>query len=754
MSAGFADVIVNISSMALDRTFQYVIPGELSGRLEPGSYVRVPFGKGGRLIEGYVLSLSDEPSLPVERLKEIDSVLSDNGLVEGKLIKLAEFIRRRYGSTMLKALKTVFPVKKSTGKKEDKRIVLLLSEEEAKDKLAEYERKHRTARERLLRALMENGSLDLRLVTGKLNVSRATVKALKELGVIDIKAERVWRNPGTFKKESGELRLNQRQREIADDIIKGIREEPGRTCLIRGVTGSGKTEIYMEVIDEVVRSGKQVIVLIPEIALTFQTLMRFYRRFGDRVSTLHSRLSDGERYDQFERARKGEISIMTGPRSALFTPFDRLGLVVIDEEHETSYKSEVSPRYHAREVAVELCRLHGATLILGSATPSLESYYEAERGNYRLYTIESRAKSGARLAKTEIVDLRDEFRAGNRSVFSRLLTERISDRLNKNEQTLLFLNRRGYSGFISCRMCGHVVKCPHCDVALSKHANGRLVCHYCGYERSDIRACPECGSPYIGGMKAGTEQIEELVKKMFPYARTLRMDADTTKRKDDYERILSAFSNREADILIGTQMIVKGHDFPFVTLAGILAADMSLFSNDFRACERTFQLITQAAGRAGRGNREGEVIIQTYNPDHYAIKAAAGQDYMMFYREELAFRGLMDYPPAGHLLLVLVEAKSEDRAVSYMDDLAERINDAIIHRYDEPPVRVIGPSDASVRKLNDIYRRVMYVKSRELCRLMEVKDVLLDHDREKRDSLPGGFNDIRLSFDIDPMTGY
>ncbi len=750
----YADIAVNITNEALDRSFQYIIPERLEGEVCPGSYVRIPFGKGNRLIEGYVLEIGNEAKLPDERLKEIDCILNDNGLVESRLIKLADFIRMRYGSTMLQAMKTVFPVRKKTGQKRESRIRLLLSEKEAEELIEEYDRKHWIARERLVRALLENGELGKSLVTEKLNVSQATIKSLQEKGVIEVIVDRVYRNSGFSGEVGPKTELNSKQKRIAGEIVKSYRRGDRQTCLIRGVTGSGKTEIYMEIIEEVLREGRQVIVLIPEIALTFQTLMRFYRRFGDKVSTLHSRLSEGERSDQFERARKKEISVMIGPRSALFSPFSDLGLVVIDEEHENSYKSELTPKYHAREVAAELCRLNNAMLILGSATPSVESYYEAKQGRYKLFTIETRAKKGAELAKVETVDMREEFKRGNRSVFSKALSEGIQRRLEKGEQVMLFLNRRGYSGFVSCRMCGHVLKCPHCDVALSKHGNGKLMCHYCGYQREDVKLCPECGSPCISGMRAGTEQLEELVKKMFPYSRILRMDADTTKRKDDYERILSAFANREADILIGTQMIVKGHDFPWVTLVGIIAADMSLYANDYRASERTFELLTQAAGRAGRDSRAGEVIIQTYNPGHYSITAAKEQDYELFYREELAFRKLADYPPAGHLLVILSESEDEKSGEDHMRDLAERAKNVIISHCGDLPVRLIGPAQASISKLNDIYRQVMYVKSGSIDALMAVKDELFIYDRKKREDRRTKTGQVRISFDLDPMNIY
>ena len=368
---------------------------------------------------------------------------------------------------------------------------------------------------------------------------------------------------------------------------------------------------------------------------------------------MNSRLSPGERYDQMMRAKAGKVDVMIGPRSALFTPFPDLGLIVIDEEHEPTYKSEQTPRYHARETAVRRALMEGAGVVLGSATPSLEAMYRARKGEYVLLELKNRSRM-QQLAEVYTVDLRQELREGNRSILSLKLQELMEDRLKKKEQIMLSLNRRGYSGFISCRECGHVIKCPHCSVSLSVHRDGTMRCHYCGYTCAKVTACPECGSRHIGEFRAGTKQIEDIVKERFPGARVLRMDMDTTRQKDSYEKILSAFANEEADILVGTQMIVKGHDFPNVTLVGVLAADMSLYTDDYRSGERTFQLLTQAVGRAGRGDRPGEAVIQTYSPEHYAVVKAAAQDYEAFYAQEISYRELMGYPPVEHLLAVLV----------------------------------------------------------------------------------------------------
>jgi primosomal protein N' (replication factor Y) len=504
----------------------------------------------------------------------------------------------------------------------------------------------------------------------------------------------------------------------------------------------------MDIIESVIAMGKQAIVLIPEISLTYQTVIRFYRHFGDRVSVMNSKLSKGERSDQFERAKNGDIDIMIGPRSALFTPFKQLGIIIIDEEHETSDKSESMPKYHAREVAGEICRMKGASLLLGSATPSVETYYKAKNGEIELLELPQRM-SGGSLPSVYVEDLRAELRSGNRSIFSRRLKTLIEDRLSKGEQSMLFINRRGYAGFVSCRSCGHVMKCPHCDVSLSEHADryrrtSKLVCHYCGYERGAVELCPKCGSKYILGFRAGTQQIEELLIKEFKGARVLRMDADTTRGKEGYEQILSKFANGEADILVGTQMIVKGHDFAKVTLVGVLAADMSMHEGDYRAGERTFQLLTQAAGRAGRGDIAGEVVIQTYQPDNYTIVHAARQDYKGFYEEEMSYRDLMMYPPAAHMMAVLVLSAEEITGSEHIRVLADRVKE----RFSGSKIRVIGPAPASVGRINDVYRFIFYVKHKEYDVLVDIKDELENYINTL------SWNSESVQFDFNPMSSY
>ena len=452
--------------------------------------------------------------------------------------------------------------------------------------------------------------------------------------------------------------------------------------------------------------------------------MRFYLRFGDRVSVLNSRMSAGERFDQYERARTGDIDIIIGPRSALFVPFERLGMLIIDEEHENSYKSELSPRYDAREVARKRGEMEGAMLVLGSATPSLETYTRAVRGEYDLYKLTRRAKADAVLPTVEIADLREELKAGNRSIFSARLKELLEDRLEKGEQAMLFINRRGYATFVSCRSCGEALKCPHCDVTLTYHKDGRMMCHYCGYTIRQPKTCPSCGSPYIAPFGTGTQKIEEMATKMFPKARILRMDLDTTSKKGGHQQILSAFARGEADILIGTQMIVKGHDFPKVTLVGALAADLSLYASDYRCSEETFDLLTQAAGRAGRGNAAGNVVIQTYQPDHYSIQTAAAQDYEAFYTQEMNFRKLLGYPPAVGLLTIQIADKNEGRLEQAAALLEECLKQWIGQNEDlskDGTIQFIGPVNAPVFKVNDIYRKILYIKQENYDILIHIR---------------------------------
>lgn len=744
----YADIIVDITHEKLDKIFQYRIPKEMEERLQTGMEVLIPFGRANRETKGYVIGFSEKCNYDPEKIKEITQISQNHIAIEAKLVALAAWMKEHYGGTMIQALKTVLPIKQQEKQKEQRSIRLLLDRREAKERLSYFLSKNQTARARVVAALLDRPILPYEYVTRQLKVTAAVLRAMEEQRILQIEAEVVYRNPVTAKRTKQQsFCYTEAQQAAIHTFCEEYRRGKRGTYLVYGVTGSGKTEVYMEMIEHVIAEGKQAIVLIPEIALTYQTVMRFYQRFGDRVSIINSRLSKGERYDQMLRAKRGEINVMIGPRSALFTPFERLGLIIIDEEHEGTYKSEQTPRYHARETAIARAAMEGASVVLGSATPSMEAFYKAVTGEFRLLRLPERAKQRA-MAHVTVADMRRELKKGNRSIFSDALRSLMEDRLKKKEQIMLFLNRRGYAGFISCRSCGHVVKCPHCDVSLSSHRNGKLVCHYCGYEQPMVTSCPECGSSHVGGFRAGTQQIEELLLREFPQAKVLRMDMDTTKQKDGHEKILAAFSSGEADILVGTQMIVKGHDFGNVTLVGVLAADLSLYADDYRAGERTFQLLTQAAGRAGRGEKAGEVVIQTYSPEHYSIVAAAKQDYEQFFQEEMTYRALMGYPPASQLMAVLVSCKEEElleTACHYLKTYAETCCKKCERA--GTSVQLIGPASPYVGKVRDTYRRVIYLKSEQEAVLVFLKDQL-----EQYIEINSGFQNLWIQFDLNPMS--
>ncbi len=739
MNNRFARIIVDISHEKLDKAFSYKIPEDLMDKVTPGTQVMIPFGAGNKLIKGYVLECTDTVDFDISKVKEIAYVVEKQVQAEGNSIRLAAWMKEQYGSTLITALKTVLPVKKEIKGIVKKTVCSNLNKDEWVECIKNY-KKSQTARLRLATELMNTPQISYELVVEKLAVSPTVIKAMENEGQLTIMEEGVFRNPIMGVSKEPLLEPSKEQQYIIDDITRDCRLNANGRYLIHGITGSGKTLVYIHLIKNIIEQQKQAIVLIPEIALTYQTVLRFHKAFGERVTFVNSKLSPGEKYDQFERAKRGEVDVVIGPRSALFVPFNNLGMIIIDEEHESSYKSESMPKYHAREVAFELASYYNAAVVLGSATPSVEASYMCEKGLVKKYTL-TRRLTGGNLPTVQIADLREELKNGNRTIFSNVLRDMIEDRLERNEQIILFLNRRGYAGFVSCRTCGTVMKCPHCDVSLSEHRNGTLVCHYCGYTIHKPSLCPVCKSKYLLGFKAGTQQIEEALWREFPHAKTLRMDADTTKQKESYEEILSSFANREADILIGTQMIVKGHDFPFVTLVGILAADISLHASDFRAGERTFELLTQAAGRAGRGNMPGDVIIQTYQPDNPYIVYASKQDYNAFYEEEIQYRELMEYPPAAHLLSIQVFSKAEDKG----QKLIQCVTDYIREKSAESTVKIIGPAPAGIGKIKDVYRFVTYVKDIEKERLIKVKNQVEDYMQNL--SLKQEY----IQFDFDPM---
>ena len=736
----YAEVVVGISVDKLDRTFCYRIPESFG---DPdvliGTEVIVPFGRGNRETKAFVVEVKEDTDIDKSLVKDILRKSETGVQIEGKLIKLAYWLKSNYGGTVNEALRSVLQAPRKIERIKERTVSLLKDREEAEDILREFERKKYTVKAKILRRAIESDFNYERFIKEDKAASSAFNSLTKD-GIIEIKEELLYRKPvKTGEKNSDKIELNVEQKGAVEKVVDDYRKGINGRYLLFGITGSGKTEVYMEIMEEVISQGKQVIFLIPEIALSFQMVERLSARFGERISIMNSRMSQGERYDQYLRAKNGDIDIIVGPRSALFTPFNNLGLIIVDEEHEGSYKSSKTPRYHAREVALYRAREEGAAIILGSATPSLEAVKLASDKEIEVLMLSSRP-AGAIPPEIEITDLREELKEGNKSIISRRLSELIKDRLNKGEQIILFINRRGYAGFISCRSCGEAIKCPHCDVSLTFHRPDRLVCHYCGYEEKMPDKCPKCSSPYIGTFGLGTEKVEEIVKKDFPAARVLRMDGDTTTGKNGHEAILESFKNGEADILIGTQMIVKGHDFEKVSLVGILAADLSLFLGDFRAAETTYELLVQAAGRAGRGRYRGKVVIQTYNPDHYVIQAAATGNYKDFYSKEIRYRKLGEYPPETHLLaVILFAAKAEEvsrRAEILAGFLTEKKSESFV---------VNGPVWASIPKLRDIYRKIIYLKSPDRDELVRLKNLLEDYVKKSSD-----FSKVSVQFDFEP----
>ncbi|OON85494.1 primosomal protein N' [Oribacterium sp. C9] len=707
----YAQIIIDITSDALDRAYTYRIPDGM--QVSAGDRVSIPFGVSNAIKTGYVVGLTEHVDYDPDKVKEIKSVMHDAISVKEQLIHLASWMSVEYGTTMNQCLKTVLPVKRAV-RKNSRRIDPLLRYAEEKDEYHELNPEQQAAADSIVEGFkkcVEKACVD--------NDCSGTASASVPLA---------GRSSYELSAHTGEA--------------SSLRKNPDISVpryLLHGITGSGKTEVYLHVMEQVIKAGYKVIMLIPEISLTYQTVIRVSTRFKGRVAILNSRMSIGERFEQYMKCEKGEVDILVGPRSAVFAPFEKLGIIIMDEEHEGAYKSETAPRYETRDVAYERAKLCHCPVLYGSATPSVNIYTQALKNEVSLIELHRRAKSGSSLAATEIIDLREELAKGNRSIFSNRLHELIKEKLQRHEQIMLFMNRRGYSSFVSCRSCGQAIKCPHCDVSLTLHRDGIMRCHYCGYEIPVMKKCPTCGSPYLAPFGFGTEKLESLVKQTFPEAAVLRMDADTTKNKGGHEKILEQFRSHKADILIGTQMIVKGHDFPDVTLVGLIAADLSLSAPDFHASEKTFQLITQAAGRAGRDKDSGQVIIQTYQPDHYSIALSAAQNYKLFYEKEMRFRKLMGYPPIEHLMTIQLLSKDEDMLGIISDSAAQTFK----QECDAAKAEFIGPLNASVYKVNDIYRKIVYIKHPEHDIIIRLRDrfTALVRNVDKR-----GF--VMLNYDV------
>lgn len=714
-SAGlFAEVIVDVPVHAVDRVFHYSVPEELLPRVTVGSRVLVPFG--GRRVDGYVVGFAS--SSPVARVRPLLAVRGESPYFSPEGLQLARWLAERYLALEVDALRCLAPPGAATrrgGRAVGPRVLkgyrLNVPPEEGRElvrRLAESGARRQAAAVTELLGT-EGGSEALSAVhlSRRTGVSGASLDSLVKQGVLAEHPIRIERRPlGAVSLASGDRPELTKEQEAALAFLRRERgREQPRPVLLHGVTGSGKTEVYLRLIEDVAAEGKGAIVLVPEIALTPQTFARFAARFGDRVALLHSRLSAGERFDQWEKVATGGASVVVGARSAIFAPVQRLGLVIVDEEHETSYKQDESPRYHGRDVAVERARQVGALCVLGSATPALESWVRARRGEYGLVEMTKRVDDRP-MPTVDVVDMRQEMLEGNRSMFSRQLQRELTDCLSRGRQALLFLNRRGHSQFVLCRECGFVIRCDDCDVSRTfhEHPAPHLRCHYCDDLQAVPTACPQCRGRYLRPFGAGTQRVEQAVRQLFPGARVQRIDLDTTSRKDEHARLFEKVRRGEVDVIVGTQMVAKGLDFPNVTLVGVVAAETSLHLPDFRAAERTFQLLTQVGGRAGRDVHEGKVIIQTYSPDHYSVSAAQRYDGAGFYAREARFREGGGYPPFGGLVRILVSGPSP------RPETAGVVADAVRRAAGTGPVSVLGPSPAPMHKLRGRYRWHVLVK--------------------------------------------
>ena len=661
----FAKVIVDIAHAAVDRAFTYRIPEGLDVR--PGHHVLLPFGQGDHIKEGFVLSVMDESGLEDESiLKDVLACAEPYTVLLPEQLALAEWMQEAYHCLLVDALRAMIPAQLRGGRIHEKRErIVFLSDPEA-----DFVSKSHIQKD-VVDLLKKTGQpMSVGDIRAFLPNAGPAITALLKKGVLSESSFTVFRRPG-YTTQADALPVLTAEQAAALNAVDEL--EPGQTALLYGVTGSGKTEVYLRCIEQCLQAGKGAIVLVPEIALTPQTVGRFSARFGDRIAVLHSRLSPGERFDEWRRIRLGKAPIVIGARSAIFAPVEDLGLIIIDEEHESSYQSETAPRYHALDIARRRIRNSGGKLLLGSATPSLLSYYRALSGSYRLIELKHRV-GGRPLPTVSIADMRAEFLNGNNGIFSSLLLSKLGACLKGGHQAMLFLNRRGYSTFVSCRACGYVLTCDNCDISMTYHKTQNAVrCHYCGAKKPLPTVCPNCGKPFIKYFGVGTEQVEEQIQAAFPGTTTLRMDADTVARRDAYDQILSAFGRGDAQILIGTQMIAKGHDFPNVTLVGVIAADTTLNFPDFRSAERTFQLLTQVSGRAGRDKDPGQVVMQTYSPDHPVLRFAASQDYAGFYQYEIAQRKKCLYPPFSLFIRLLLSGENEDQLIQRGKDYAKAL---------------------------------------------------------------------------------
>ena len=732
----------------IDRPFDYAATPDTVR----GSIVKVPFGRADKLRLGVVISTSDTAP-ESKQIKPVHSVMNDRPSLTDEMLGLCLFLKEHTLCTFGEAARAILPpgaLSDTLNVKYAKTVSLAISRAEAQTLLSATGRAGiRSAGQReIISYLLNIGSADYGLVRELPGVDSAHVRALVDRGVLSITESEVIRNPYSHlaaERDTDPILLSRAQNAAYGTLLSLYEEDAPRAALLYGVTGSGKTKVIMKVIDRVIEDGKSVIMMVPEIALTPQTVGIFCRRYGERVAVIHSSLSQGERLDAYRRIKRGDVDLVIGTRSAVFAPLDNLGMIVIDEEHEHTYKSESDPKYHARDVAAYRAGKNRALMLLASATPSLESFYKAECGKYTLVPLRERY-GGYRLPDAVIVDMREELRLGNLTPISDRLLKSLESVRDDGRQAILFLNRRGYNSQISCKSCGEVITCPRCSVSLTYHTSasgGKLLCHLCGHTQPTPRVCPSCSSDNLSYLGYGTQKVEGALAEYLPSMRVMRMDADTTGAKQSYDRMTVDFRQGGADILLGTQMVAKGHDFPGVTLVGVVLADTSLFVSDFRASERTFSLLTQVIGRAGRASDNGVAVIQTYSPKNEIIRLACEQDYDSFYKGEIALRRELSYPPFCDMVTLTVTAEDERDVLVGSKELSELIISRIKESYSSLPFTVYGPFEAQVYKVNEKYRMRMVVKCRLNAESRRLFKELLAAFSERRG--------ISLAIDLNPL---
>lgn len=710
-----AKILINTSVNTLNKVYDYLVPVELESEAEVGKRVQVSFGRGKNLEEGIIVKLEKEYDPPKYKLKEIESILDDVSYVDENRLKLAKYISYVYFCNVYDALKLMLPPgtksknsSKSIDTRKDKKVILVKSQDEIMQDIESNVIK--SAKQiQLLSFLMYTDNVLISDIVDGLSISRSVISTAKKNGYIDI--IEVEKEKDFLKDLNVErtvaLTPTDEQKKVIDGISEFIFNEEYKQCLIHGVTGSGKTEVYLQLIERVLVQGRKAIVLVPEISLTYQTVERFVARFGNDIAILHSKMTIAQRKEEYKRIKMGKVNIVVGARSAIFAPLDNIGLIIIDEEHDTSYYSQTKPKYSTKDIAAYICKEAGAVLVLGSATPEISTYNKAVNGIVELFEMKKRA-ANAKLPEIELVNLRDDRIMGNTSSISLKLKAAIQENIDNNEQTMLFLNKRGYNSYLTCKECGYVFNCPNCDVAMTYHkSNNLLLCHYCSHVEKNIQICPKCGSEEISSYNLGTEKLEEELKETFPSISVLRMDADTTVARDSQQKILDEFKNSKVDVLIGTQMISKGHDMPNVTLVGIIGTDALLAMNDFSASERAFSNIYQVSGRAGRSTKTGRVLIQTSDTDNYILEAVKHNDYQEFFNKEIEYRKTFGYPPFIDILLFEISGKN----LQDVKDDAEKIYN-ILNYDNQNEYRVFSPKSPFIQKLNNRFRVNVMVKAR------------------------------------------